>query len=117
MNIRISTLAALALVGAIAATARAEARAEFDNAGGSVRELVLGARDAARADTTVQPDGVQVAASPNDQVERRIVVFDKSTSRAHRLNSVRNLGGTPTADLWLINAVAVMTPKDRKSVV
>lgn len=111
MNIRISTLAALALVGAFAATARAEARAEFDNAGGSVSELVLGARQSAKADKTVAPEAVQVSASANDQVERRIVVFDKSTSRSHRLSSIRNLGGTPTADLWLINAVAVMSPK------
>ncbi|TBR25504.1 hypothetical protein EPO15_02115 [bacterium] len=111
MNIRISKLAALALVGAFAATARAEARAEFDNAGGSVRELVLGARQSAKDDKTAAPEAVQVSASANDQVERRIVVFDKSTSRSHRLSSVRNLGGTPTADLWLINAVAVMSPK------
>lgn len=111
MKIRISTIAALVLVGTVAASARAEARAEFDNAGGSVRELVLGARTAAREGVSAQPEGVQVSASANDQVERRIVVFDKSTSRSHRLSSIRNLGGTPTADLWLINAVAVMTPK------
>lgn len=111
MNIRISSIAALVLVGTVATSVRAEARAEFDNAGGSVRELVRGARQSAREDKSPEPEAVQVSASADDQVERRIVVFDKSTSRSHRLSSIRNLGGTPTADLWLINAVAVMSPK------
>lgn len=115
MKVSISSFAALALVGAMAAApAQAAPRADFDNAGGSIREVVNQARQAVHEDKSPAPEGAQFGNdSSADQVEHRIVVFKKSTDRMRRPDMVRSLGGVPTKDLWIVNAVAVMAPKGK----
>ncbi|MBI3297730.1 MAG: S8 family peptidase [Elusimicrobia bacterium] len=108
-------IAVAALVGALAAApARASSRVDFDNETPSARELVSSARRMVRADKGEEPAGAALGAQAvDDQVERRIVVFQKGTDQTQRLNMVRSLGGVPTKNLWLVNAVAVVAPKSR----
>lgn len=115
MKVSISSIVVAALVGAFAAApARAASRVDFDNASPLVSGIVLAARQSAKAEKNTVPEGVKLGAeSSDDQVERRIVVFKKSTSLSVRLSMVRDIGGVPTKDLRLINAVAVIAPKSK----
>ena len=83
---------------------------DFDQ-GVDAREIVIRSRKALSDSPSVEIAGKKIATQDlEDSIERRIVVFQKGTSRSRRLSAVRNTGGIPTKDLWLINAVAVIVP-------
>jgi len=104
----IASLCAAALLGAY--TPFPAAAVDFDQ-GVSVRGLVVKAQKAAQTSTTKELAGKKVATQNlDDKVERRIVVFKGSTSQTRRMSLVRDTGGIPTKNLWLINAVAVVIP-------
>ena len=109
-SLRVSLFAAAAVVAALSAVSvQAEDRKD-DFVLPSVPQVVSSAKTAVREQKAPEPAGVALAAQ-SGELERRIVVFDKTATHQVRLNAVSNLGGVPTHDLWLINAVAVVAPK------
>ncbi len=108
--VRIASFAAAAVVAALTAvSARAEDRKD-DFVLPSVPQFVSSARTAVRQQQAPEPAGVALG-TQSGEVERRIVVFDRTATHQVRMNAVQTLGGVPTHDLWLINAVAVVAPK------
>ncbi|MEE8425325.1 MAG: hypothetical protein V3S11_05830, partial [Elusimicrobiota bacterium] len=111
---KLSWVACAVLFGsAFALPALAEDRTgDFESL--DVRKIVSQARkDVADGAPGVPGTKVNAPQGTDDGVERRIVVFHKNVGRSRRMNLVRNTGGIPTKDLWLINAVAVVAPKVR----
>ncbi|MFH2204322.1 MAG: S8 family peptidase [Elusimicrobiota bacterium] len=87
------------------------AAVNFDQ-GVKVEGLVAKMEQASKSSPAEQIQGEKVAVQElDDSIERRIVVFKKSTSLTRRMSLVRDTGGIPTKDLWLVNAVAVIVPK------
>jgi subtilisin len=70
------------------------------------------AADAAEPVEGAEAD-VKAGQATTDQVERRIVVFTKGTTLQHAMSLIRAVGGQPTKDLHLIDAVAMVMPKTK----
>lgn len=89
---------------------------DFDR-GFDLRDVVASVQESAgeaqEAEFTEREADAKVLAASEDQIERRIVIFKKSVSRTRRMAVVRNTGGVPTKDLWIINGVAMVVPKVR----
>jgi subtilisin family serine protease len=109
------TLINALLCGALLVPALAGA-VEFDQ-GVDASAALAQAKTAAQEASGEAAQGKQIQVDPEvvngEAVERRIVVFKKSVSGSRRMSLVRSLGGIPTKDLRIINAVAVVTPKIR----
>jgi subtilisin len=86
---------------------------DFDQGIADAGAIVSQARDAASRPELPETKGIAVAEAetPEGAIERSIVVFKDGVSAARRGEVVRAAGGTVTRDLWLIDAVAVITPR------
>ena len=103
---------------ALSVMASAEDRApDFDRTGVDVPKLVSETKDRAKkeggpaVESRRAPDAK--AAAEEDDIERRIVVFEAGVGAVSRMAAVRTLGAEPVKDLRIINAVAVVVPKSR----
>ncbi|HBL16521.1 MAG: hypothetical protein A2X36_01880 [Elusimicrobia bacterium GWA2_69_24] len=114
-NPLLSLALAVLLTGAVGPASAATPSPEFDQPGSGVREFVGEVRDALRSAPELPLEGTKLdspgALAANENVQHRIIVFQKGTDRARRMAIMKAAGGTVTRDLWLINAVAVVSPR------
>lgn len=113
LRTKITTLlCAAALMGASNAFA-GDRSIDFDQSV-NVGKIVSQAQKAVSGSKTADVSGKSVAAQDlDDKIERRIVTFKKGVNTTRRMNAVRNIGGIPNKDLWLINAVSVIVPSNK----
>ncbi|MFH2202423.1 MAG: S8 family peptidase [Elusimicrobiota bacterium] len=84
---------------------------DFDGVVEKVGRAVSGIRDTASPLSAPEVRGGPAAVVPEDQFERRIVLFSKHVPYELRRTILRQAGLVPVRDLWLIDGVAVTAPK------
>ena len=114
MKLNIKLWSALIASAALVASTNVAAEGiNFDQGQANAGAVITQAREAASRSELPETKGAdtEMAASTEGSIERSIVVFKKGVSAARRSEVVLAAGGSVTRDLWLINAVAVITPK------
>ncbi len=110
MTLNIKLAAALMLGTALTASAE---KINFDQGQADAISVISEAREAALRSELPKTNGAAVAdvVAKEEGIDRSIVVFKKGVSAARRGEVIVAAGGSVVRDLWLIDAVAVITPK------
>ena len=105
---------AVVLGAAFSVPAQAEERLPDFDQGVNVGRFVKNARSAVASDETkLEGESRQIQAMNEGDIVRKIVVFRKGSETGRRMNIIRQTGGIPQKNLWLVNAVSVVMPKSR----